>query len=385
MYDFDKAFDRSNTECIKWDFQTRQGELTGLLPFGIADMDFEVLPQLTQALVQRAQHPTYGYTYPSQEYYDSFIDWNRERNGFYLSKEEILSVPGVVCAISFVIHALTAPGDQVLVNTPVYNPFFDVVKQHGRRLVTSSLLWKDGRHQLDFADMEQKLSQGVKLLILCNPHNPVGRVWTREELEQVVELCAKYNAYLFSDEIHSDLIFPGHTHLPLLKLSPKAEEIGLMAMAPSKTFNIAGLKSSMLIIKNPQLRDKVRQAMQAFHVGVGLFGLKATQVVYRHGAQWADELVAYLYSNAQFVVDFVEKNLPKAKAYLPESTYLMWLDFSGFGLGQEELMDKLTREAKVSFIDGTRYGEEGLGFVRVNIGTQRAMLQKALEQVAQVF
>lgn len=385
MYNFDAPLNRYNTEVIKWDRLASDYGKEGLLPFGIADMDFKVLPELHEAMVKRADHETYGYTYASQKYYDSFIAWNKTRNNFEVKKEEMMSVPGIVCAVSFIIHALTEKGDKVLLNTPIYDPFFAVLRQHGRTMLTSSMVRNGDRYEMNFADIEEKMKEGVKLFILCNPHNPVGRVWTKEELEKLVDLCDKYNVYLFSDEIHSDLIFPGHKHLPIYNASPKAEKLALLAMAPSKTFNVAGLKSSILVAKDPDIRKKVNDAITAFHIGVNLFGLKATEVCYAKGAAWADELLVYLYDNAKAVVDFVEKNMPKVKTYVPEGTYLMWLDFSAYGLSQEELMKKMVNEAGVALNDGEHYGPEGKGFVRLNIGTQRAMLMQGLEQIKKAF
>lgn len=385
MNHFDKPLDRYNTDVIKWDRMAADFGREGLLPFGIADMDFQTMPSLSEAITQRAQHPTYGYTYASQGYYDSFIRWNKERNDFEVKREEIISIPGIVCAFSFIVYALTAPGDQVLVNTPVYDPFFHVVKQQGRTLVTSSLVKEGDRYSINFEELEEKLKGGVKLMVLCSPQNPLGRVWTKEELAQVVELCDKYNVYIFSDEIHSDLVFPGHKHIPIFNASPKAQRLAVLAAAPSKTFNVAGLKSSMLVIRDQELRKKVNEPIVAFHVGVNLFGLKAAEVAYREGSQWVDQLVDYLYENAKTVVSFFQQNLPKVKAYVPEGTYLMWLDFSAYGLTQQQLMDKLVNEAGVALNDGSHYGEEGEGFARMNIGTQRATLMEGLERIKKAF
>lgn len=384
MYNFDKTLNRYHTEVIKWDRLAQDFGREGLLPFGIADMDFEVLPELQEAMVKRAEHPTYGYTFPSEEYFNSFIHWNHERNNFDIRKEEIVAVPGIVCAFSFIVYALTAPGDQVLVNTPAYDPFFNVIKQQKRKLVTSGLILQDGTYTFDLKDMEERFKEGVKLLVLCNPHNPVGRVWQRSELEAVVALCHKYGVKIFSDEIHCDLIFPGHHHIPLLALSEQAAEISLLAMAPSKTFNVAGLKSSFMVAKNPEIREKISEAITAFHVGVNLFGLKATEVAYSKGAQWTDELVAYLYENAKMVDAFVKANLPRVKTYVPDGTYLMWLDFSDYGLTQEDLMAKLV-EAGVALNDGSHYGDEGAGFARINIGTPRSVLTEGMERIRKAF
>ena len=349
-------------------------------------MDFDVLPELKEAIVKRAEHPTYGYTFPNEDYYKNFIKWNKERNDFVIEKEDIISIPGVVTATSFVIYAFTEKGDKVLLNTPIYNPFFDVIKAHDRELVTSRLILNGDRYEIDWKDFEAKLKDGVKLFILCSPHNPVGRVWTREELERIVRLCKENNVLIFSDEIHSDLVFKGHKHIPTLSLSKDAEGIAISAMAPSKTFNIAGLKSSMIIVKDAKLREKLSKAIEAFHLGVDLFGYKATEVAYGCGAKWTDELVEYLYENAKFVVEFFEKNMPKVKAYIPDGTYLMWIDFSAYGLSQDELNRKLREEAKVALNNGQTYGmEEGTGFMRLNIGTTREILASGLNRIKDAF
>lgn len=384
MYDFDKKLNRFDTDVIKWDRMSTDFGREGLLPFGIADMDFEGLPELCNALIERAEHPTYGYSYPPEEYYNSFINWNQTRHNFTIEKGDMIPVPGIVCAFSFLVYALTAPGDRILLNTPIYDPFFAVIRQQKRSLVTSSLRRSDGVYTFDFADMEEKFRAGVKLFVLCSPHNPVGRVWTKEELETVTALCAKYNVTIFSDEIHCDLVYPGHRHLPLTEISEKAAELTVLAMAPSKTFNVAGLKSSFLVTKNPALREKISEALTAFHVGVNLFGLKATQVAYETGAKWADELVAYLYKNAETVVSFCETHLPRVKTYIPEGTYLMWLDFSDYGLSQEDLMKRML-DAGVAPNDGEHYGPEGVGFIRINIGTQHALLMEGLLRIEKEF
>lgn len=384
MYNFDKLVDRKGTNCIKWDNMARSyGH--DVIPMFIADMDFEVLPELQEAMIKRASHPTFGYTFPSEAYYDNFIAWNKSRNNFQLTKEQIIPVPGVVTAIAFALQALTNEGDKVLINTPVYNPFAATIKQTKRELVTSSLKLENGKFVMDLEDMDKKMAQGVKMMILCNPHNPVGRVWTKEELVALVELCAKHGVLLFSDEIHSDIAYGGHHTCPMLTCCDKAKEIGFCAMAPSKTFNIAGLKSSMFIIQNEEYFNKVKETIGAFHIGVDLFAYKATEVCYGKGAQWVDELNEYLYENAKFVVKYLEENLPKVKTYVPEGTYLMWLDFSAYGLSQDDLMNKLKDEANVGLNNGAVYGDEGVGFARLNIGCPRSMVEQALSQIKDAF
>ncbi len=385
MYNFDKLVDRKGTECIKWDLVGKVYGSDDVIPLWIADMDFEILPELQEAMVKRASHPSFGYTIPAPAYRENIIKWNKERNGLELAKEDIVGIPGVVTAIAFALNALTKDGDKVLINTPVYNPFASTIKGLNRELVTSSLKCEGTKRVMDFADMEEKMKDGVKMMILCNPHNPIGRVWTKEELNQLVELCAKYNVYLFSDEIHSDICYGGHKHCSILTVSEKAKEIAFCAMAPSKTFNIAGLKSSMFMIQNPEIREKIQANINAFHIGIDLMAYKATEVCYGYGAQWVDELNEYLYENAKFVTEFCETQLPKVKTFVPEGTYLMWLDFSEYGLTQEELMDKLKNEAKVGMNSGATYGDEGVGFARLNIGCPKFLLEKAMNQIKAAF
>ena len=385
IYNFDEIIDRSGNHSAKYDERMKKFGTNDVIPLWIADMDFEILPELQEAMVKRASHPSFGYTIPAPAYRENIIKWNKERNGLELAKEDIVGIPGVVTAIAFALNALTKDGDKVLINTPVYNPFASTIKGLNRELVTSSLKCEGTKRVMDFADMEEKMKDGVKMMILCNPHNPIGRVWTKEELNQLVELCAKYNVYLFSDEIHSDICYGGHKHCSILTVSEKAKEIAFCAMAPSKTFNIAGLKSSMFIIQNPEIREKIAGSIGAFHVGIDLMAYKATEVCYGHGAKWVDELNEYLYENAKFVTEFCETQLPKVKTFVPEGTYLMWLDFSEYGLTQEELMNKLKDEANVGLNSGATYGDEGVGFARLNIGCPKSMVEQAMKQIKAAF
>lgn len=385
MYEFDKNVVRRNTESTKWDLMGSRFGSEDLLPFWIADMDFPVMPELVKAITDRAAHPSYGYSFASQAYYDNFIRWNRERNRFTVRREQMLSVPGVVCAFAFTIYALVPPNGRVMFCSPVYDPFGNTIRGMGRQTVASSLKERDGYYTMDFDDLERKLAEGVDLFVLCNPHNPVGRVWTEEELRRVGELCLKYRVPVFSDDIHSDLIMPGRTYTPLPAISREIADNTVLAMAPSKTFNIAGLKSSVMVISNPELRKKIDTGLQAFHMGVDLIGLKATEAAYGIGAPWVDELTAYLLDNARAVVEFCRERLPGVRVRIPEATYLMWLNFSAYGLSQEELMEKLRSEARVALNDGSHYGPEAQGWVRLNIGTARSMLMQGLEQIAGAF
>ena len=385
MYEFDRLLPRKGTDCNKWDAMGRDYGDPDLIPLWVADMDFPVLPALEKALVARVENSTFGYTFAGEEFYKSLIGWNARRNGFHFIEEEVLNVPGVVCGLSFALTALSAPGDKVLITPPVYPPFSHVVKDLERQLVVSPLVLRNGRFEMDFADFEARLKEGVKVFIFCTPHNPVGRVWSKEELEKVAELCSRYNVVVLSDEIHSDLVFPGHKHIPFATVSPWAEQMTVTTLAPSKTFNVAGLKASMLVVKNPEIRGKIKKLLDQYHVGVNLFGFKAAEVAYREGEKWVEELLAYLEENARFTVDFLKQHLPRVGAYVPESTYLMWLNFSAYGLDQPALMKKLKEEARVALNDGTTFGEEGKGHVRLNIGTPRSLLQQGLEKIAAAF
>lgn len=380
MYQFDKEFSRYGTEVIKWDRMEQDFGKKDLIPLGIADMDFETLPEIVSAMKARAEHPTYGYTYASEAYYQNFIAWNKKRNGFEVKKEEMISVPGIVCANSFIVASLTEPGDKVLMCTPVYDPFFKVVEQQKRTLVKSSLILRNGRYEMDYEDLDRKMADGVKLFVLCNPHNPIGRVWEREELEKLNELCRKHNVLVFSDDIHSDIVFEGHTYVPYITISEDAANRCICAAAPSKTFNVAGIKTSVLFSRNPQILAKVNELITAFHVGVNLFGFKALEVAYQYGGNYVDELCAYLKANAEYVTGYIEENIPKAHTYVPDGTYLLWIDCRECGLPQKELMQRLV-DAGIAANDGSHYGEEGEGFVRINIGTQRKRLEEAMERL----
>lgn len=385
MYEFDRIVDRKGTDSIKWDLVESKFGNASALPLWVADMDFESPPQLVDAIGKRALHPSYGYTFASENYYKNFIEWNKKRNGYSIAREEILSVPGIVCAFSFIIYSLVGSGGKIMLNTPIYDPFFNVTHEQGCEVIASSLILRGGRYEMDWDDMENKMAEGVDLFVLCNPHNPTGRVWSREELERVSHLCLKHKIPLFTDDIHSDLVLEGHRYTSLLAFGEAIRQNTILATAPSKTFNIAGLKSSYLVIPNKEIRQKIATALGNFHVGVNLFGMKAAEIAYEVGEDWLEALNIYLKQNAEYVVDFCEKKLPLVKSYVPEGTYLMWLDFSAYNLSQEDLMKRLVHGAGVALNDGSHYGYEGVGFARLNIGTSRSMLEDALEAIERAF
>ncbi len=385
MYNFDILVNRKRTNSIKWDLPEKQFNNSHMVPLGIADMDFETLPELRTALAARCADGTFGYTFEGEGYYDSIITWFSRRHALTLETQDIVSAPGVLEALSLIISAHTEKGDAILINPPVYHLFFKLIENLGRRLVTSPLQRREGSYRLDFEDIERKLRDNVRMVLLCSPHNPVGRVWERHELATLAELCLKYGVLLVADEIHCDLVFRGSAHTTLFNAHPRAREFALVATAPSKTFNLAGLKSAMIFAPNAKLREPIEREIEKYHIQVNLIGLAATEVVYRHGDRWVDELLEYLSANALFACDYIRGHLPGVNVYLPQGTYLIWLDFSSYGLEQGELMRILQKEAQVVVGNGQVCGQGGEGFIRINVGTPRYVLEQGLSSICRAF
>ena len=382
MYDFDVLLPRRNTDSTKWDALQRDFGRDDLMPFWVADIDFPILPEINEVIRSRAADgQTFGYTFAGQGYFESVIAWNKTRHGLSLEKKDILPIPGVVTALAVILMALTKINDKVLINPPVYTPFFDVVNGLGRELILSPLKQEDGRYTFDFEDLKAKLSSGVSAYVLCSPHNPVGRVWEEAELREVAALCREYNVCLISDEIHYDIVFSGHKHHPILSICPEA----IMITAPSKTFNIAGLKSSVILVKEPTLRERVDNWADNLHLYCNLFAYQASQVAYEKGAQWVNEMNAYLEDNARYTVEYLKTHLPSVKAYVPESTYLMWLDCSELHLCGKDLNDILVNKAGTALNSGEEYGEGYDKFVRLNIATPRYYLMEGLEKIVKAL
>ncbi|HAQ41215.1 MAG TPA: cystathionine beta-lyase [Clostridiales bacterium] len=386
MYNFDKLIQRRGTNSYKWDMIARKYKNDELLPMWVADMDFEIAPEIAEAVKKRADHLTYGYTYAPYSFYESIINWNKKRNDYDLKKEWMNVSIGVVPSIKAAIYGFTEKGDKVLIQTPVYPPFHHSVTAAKRELVTSSLIFDGEKFNIDFDDFENKIKSGVKLFILSNPHNPVGRLWTREELEKIADICYDNNVKIVSDEIHSDVIFRGNKHTVFSTVSEKAGKISIICAAPSKTFNIAGLSTSYIIVENEVIRKQMWDAMDFMGISsVNLFGLTAGEAAYIHGEKWLDEMLEYVEGNADFVCEYIDEKLPKIKAYKAQSTYLMWLDFRKYGMTQTELTDKLINEAQVVLNSGADFGEEGIGFMRLNIGCPRSMVKQCLDRICEAF
>ena len=383
-YDFNTITDRRHTNAVKYDLAVARGKPADVLSLWVADMDFPTAPEVLDALHERVSHGIFGYSTPDDRFYEAVIKWQKTEHSFDVERRWIVTTPGVVFGIVSAIRAFTEEGDAVLIQTPVYYPFKNMILANKRKLVTSSLFEKEGKWQIDFDDFEKKIIENkVKLFVLCSPHNPVGRVWTREELERISQICLKHNVLVFSDEIHNDFVFEPHKHTVYSTLSKEAAENSIVATSASKTFNLAGLQFSVMFIQNPQIRAKFSDARNATgYDEPNIMGLAATQAAYEHGKEWLTALKKHLASNRDFVRTFVKEKLPKARLIEPEGTYLLWLDFSAYGYSDSELDDLIVNRAKVWLDRGTMFGSEGDNYQRINIATPRALLQEALERIA---
>lgn len=385
MYNFDKKTNRQNTCSLKHDFAKERGKADDLIPLWVADMDFEVPNEVKQAIESRAQHGIYGYSDPKGSYYEAVLAWFQSRYHWTIQADWIVLIPGVVVALFAAVRAFTKEHDAVLIQTPVYYPFYDCIEESNRTLVTNSLVQKDGKYIIDFDDFEQKIiDNDVKLFILCSPHNPVGRVWTKEELRTMHEICKKHNVMIVSDEIHADFIYRGYEHTPISKLCDDPTIITLTA--PSKTFNLAGLQIANAIIPSATLRTRFEKEISRIgYSQLNCFSFVACEAAYRYGAEWLTELLDYLEGNVDYVDSFLRENIPEIKMIRPEGTYLLWLDFTAFGLDDKELQTIIERNAKLWLNAGSIFGEEGKGFQRMNIATQRSVLETALHNLKQAF
>ena len=384
MYSFDKVVNRKGTGCAKWDGYAERGLPSDVLPLWVADMDFEVIPQVTDAIKKRIAHQVYGYSLPLVSYFDSLKGWFERRFDWQVEPEWLLTVPGVVPALNLALQAFSEPGDSILIQPPVYPPFAAAVLSNKRKLVKNPLLLHDNSYHLDIEDFEAKIAENkVKLFILCSPHNPVGRVWTLEELQAMGDICLKYHVLIIADEIHQDLTYPDVRHYPLPTVNKAYGQQGIVCTAPSKSFNLAGLQTSNIIIPNKTLREKYQQAARCWGLGkVNVIGLVASEAAYTYGDQWLDEAMAYIAANASFVRDYLRNNLPLIKATDSQGLYLLWLDFNDLAMDPEELEGFLTSKARLWLNQGYTFGEEGNGFVRLNVACPRSILVQALDRLS---
>lgn len=381
-FDFDAVTDRHGTNCTKFDALATWFGKEGLLPLWIADMDFPVPPGVSEALVKRTAHPIYGYNSFPEGYFESFMAWQKKHHRWDVKKDWLCHTPGVLTALAAAILSFTEKGDGVLIQPPVYHPFKSTIETLGRRVVNNQLVYDKGRFTIDFDDLEKKAGE-AKLFIFCSPHNPSGRVWTMDELAKVEALCRRKGLFVFSDEIHGDLIFHGHRHIPFASVSEWSEQNCVAAMAPSKTFNIAGLAMSMIAIPNEQKRACFQTLLRSgLHVGNGnSFGLVAAQAAYETGEEWYEELLVYLEGNIAFVEQELARRLHKITLVHPEATYIPLLDMKALGMDDAALRDFMINRAGVAMNSGDAFGPGGEGFMRLNVATQRRVLADFIDRL----
>ena len=380
-YNFDEIIDRRGTESVKWDAVSERWGRNDLLPMWVADMDFRTPSFVMNALRKRLEHEVLGYTFACEEWYTSIINWLQSRHGWKVKREELTFMPGIVRGLAFAIQCFTEKGDKVMVMPPVYHPFFLVAEKNKREVVYSPLVLRDGQYYIDF-DRFRKDIQGCKLLILSNPHNPGGRVWTREELEQIAEICYESKTLVISDEIHADLTLPPYQHITFALVSEKARQNSLVFMSPSKAFNMPGLASSYCIIENKEICRCFQEYMEASELSEGhLFAYLSVAAAYSNGTEWLDQVLAYIQSNIDFTDAFLSEYIPNIKMIRPQASYLVFLDCRTLGLNQKELVDLFVDGAHLALNDGTMFGKEGEGFMRLNVACPRSVLEKALKQL----
>lgn len=381
--DFDTIIDRKNTDCLKYDFAKRCGMPEDVLPLWVADMDFKTSSYVEDALAERARHGIFGYSESQTPYFEIVRDWMKRHHDWEVKEPWLIKTPGVVFALAMAVKAYTEPGDGVLIQSPVYYPFSEVIEDNGRRIVSNTLvLGEDHKYHIDFEDFERQIKENqIKLFFLCNPHNPVGRVWTTEELTRLGDICLKYQVTVVSDEIHSDFIFRGR-HQVFADLKREYADITVTCTAPSKTFNLAGLLLSNIFISNRELRHKFRQQVNAAGISqLSPFGLVACETAYTQGEEWYQAMLAYVAENIAFTKEYVEKHLPGVEMVEHEGTYLVWLDFRKTGLSVEELEDLIVNRAKLWLDSGKIFGKSGEGFQRINVACPRQILEEALHRI----
>ena len=383
QYDFDTPIDRTHTWSIKHDFKKENGKADDILPLWVADMDFRSPDSVVEALKKAVDHGIFGYSRADESYFDAVAAWYQKRHHLTLQPEWMTCTPGIVFALSIAVRAFTQEGDAVLIQPPVYHPFSRAILRNKRTLVENPLVLKDGHYEMDLEELEQKvLDEHVKLMILCNPHNPVGRVWTREELTALADVCLRHHVYVISDEIHGDFVWQGHEQTPYASISEEACLHSMMCTAPSKTFNLAGMATSNLFIPDPEMRRKFRsELLDVGQENMNRLGLFACRAAYEGGGEWLDQLIGYLAGNLALVRDFCKNRVPQIQLVEPEGTYLAWLDCRELGMTDDELMAFFSDDAKVWLDPGTHSGEQGSGFMRFNLGSSRSVIAQALDQI----
>ncbi len=385
-YNFDEEIDRLNTSSIKYDGLQQFFGSDDLLPMWVADMDFRTPHFIISALRNRLEHEVLGYSIRSESFQDAVVGWLKRRHGWEINKDWIVFTPGVVPAINIAMLAHTLPGDIVITQPPVYFPFFNAVTDHGRKLVYNKLSLVDGRLAVDFDDLENECRKGAKMIIISSPHNPGGNVWTSDELSKIAAICLRHNVLIISDEIHSDLVYKPYKHTPMASLSDEIAAKTITFIAPSKTFNVSGLSSSLAIIPNETLRKQFVSTLDHLHIGLGnIFGNVAMEAAFTYGDEYVGELMEYLAGNVALVESFLETHIPQIIPVRPEATFLVWLDCRGMGMSDKELNDFFLKKARLALNQGIQFGPGGEGFMRLNIGCPKATLLKGLNRLKHAF
>ncbi len=381
-YNFDEKIERRGTNCVKYDLLDKLFGNKDALPLWVADTDFKTPDFIIEALEKRTQHEILAYTFRPESYYQAIIDWMGRKHDWNISREMISFSPGVVSGVTMLIMALSEPGDKVIVQTPVYFPFFSCIKNTGRVMVENPLTLRDGRYYFDFDDLTAKIDHQTKLLILSSPHNPGGMVWKQDELEQLGRICVEKGVMIISDEIHSDLVFEGNKHIPLPMVSEELSRNCAVCMAPSKTFNVAGLSSALVIIPDKNIRGRYEKIVQTLHIeGGNIFGNIALEAAYKNGAEWLSQLMDYLQENYLFLDNFIREKMPKIRIMKPEATFLVWLDLREYGLSESEMSQLLIHKAGIALNEGSRFGRNGEGFFRLNFACPRVLLEEGLIRI----
>jgi cystathionine beta-lyase len=381
-YNFDELIDREGTLSVKHGLKSKLFGRDDIIPMWVADMDFKSPDCVAKAIQRRAQHEIYGYSYRPDSFYQAAKQWLKKRHQWGVDTKWMNFTPGIVPGVNLTILALTQPNDRVMIQPPVYFPFFEGIKKNNRTLVENRLILEDGRYQIDFEDFENQLKKGVKLFILSNPHNPGGNVWTEAELKKMGELCVKYNTLIIADEIHGDIVFPPNKYRPLASMSEDIANQTITFIAPSKTFNVAGLASSVSIIQNKVTREAFSNIIDSLHIANGnLFGTVAFEAAYRQGERWLDQLIEYLGKNLEYLTEYIDNRIDGIKVIQPEGTYLAWLDCRELPIDNSEIHQFMIDEAGIGMNNGASFGENGLGFQRLNFGCTKSVLETALGQL----
>lgn len=384
---FDKVIERKNTASVKWDFMDTMFAENNLLPLWVADMDFAAPEEVTEAIVRRARHGIFGYSLPPESYFDAVVKWMKKRHNWDIDKEWIVVTPGVVPALSFAVQSYTVPGDNIIIQRPVYYPFSSAISKNKRNVLNNALIFDGSKYVMDYKDLEKKAADPrTRLMLLCSPHNPVGRVWSEQELKTLGNICRENGVTIVSDEIHGDLILSGYRHTPFTMADTRFMEHTIVCTAPSKTFNLAGLQMSNIIIPDKELRKKFRDVLNSHALYTSNpLGLAAVEAAYNYGENWLNQVIEYIESNFKYLDKFIKKEITRAKFIQPQGTYLAWVDFSAYRVNREQLSEKIIKGARVALDQGYIFGDEGDGFQRINVACPRSILQECLKRIAGQF